>query len=130
MGADTRLAAYHGATGALIASKISRADDYDSRTRGLLGRDSMEPGEGLLLSLPLWVVPCPSIHTFFMRFSIDLVFLDGQGNVVRVVERMPPWRLSPWVWRARRCLELPAGTLGGRLRPGDRLDLRAVEAGR
>jgi len=122
----SRLGAY-GPGGAVIAAEVTRADDYDSRTRGLLGRDSMKAGEGLLLSLPLWWVPCPTIHMFFMRFPIDAVFLDGENRVVLVLEALKPWRLSPWVPRARACLELPAGAVGGRLKKGDVVSFRAVE---
>lgn len=105
--------------GAVVASKVLVADDYESRSRGLLGRTSMEPGEGL------WIVPCPMIHTFFMKFAIDVLFLDKQNNVVRVIEDLKPWRLSPWVWRARSVLELPSGALKGSVSVGDRLEITA-----
>jgi uncharacterized protein len=112
------LVAYSRTRAAVVASKVAKADDAPSRSRGLLGRSSMEPGEGL------WIVPCPMIHTFFMRFAIDVVFLDSDLRVVRVIERLKPWRLSPWVWRARSVLELPAGALDGSVRVGDELEMR------
>ncbi|MDD5656338.1 MAG: DUF192 domain-containing protein [Elusimicrobia bacterium] len=101
-----------------IAVKVAKAEDFDSRSRGLLGRDAMEPGEGL------WILPCPMIHTFFMRFPIDVVFLDRQLKAVRVIENLKPWRLSPWVFRARSVLELPGGSLKGSVQAGDRLEIR------
>jgi uncharacterized protein len=86
------------------------------RMRGLLGRKSLPSGEGLLIR------PAPSIHTFFMRFPIDVVFLSRQGEVLKVAERVPPWR-------ARSCrhsyavLELAAGEAGRRgIAVGDRLE--------
>jgi uncharacterized membrane protein (UPF0127 family) len=86
------------------------------RMRGLLGKRGLDSGEGLLIR------PAPSIHTFFMRFPIDVVFLSRQGEVLKVAERVPPWR-------ARSCrhsyavLELAAGEAGRRgIAVGDRLD--------
>jgi uncharacterized membrane protein (UPF0127 family) len=83
--------------------------------RGLLGKRGLDPGEGLLIR------PAPSIHTFFMRFPIDVVFLSRQGEVLKVAERVRPWR-------ARSCrhsyavLELAAGEAGRRgIAVGDRL---------
>lgn len=112
------LIAYNRTRGAVVADKVAKAADYDSRTRGLLGRDSMDAGEGL------WIVPCPMIHTFFMRFSIDVLFLDKELRVARVMEDLRPWRLSPWVLRARSVLELPGGSLRGSVRKGDQLEIR------
>ena len=78
------------------------ADTPLRRLRGLLGRERFEPGEGLLLR------PAGSVHTSFMRFPIDVVFLDREATVVGVAEEVAPWRV---VARrgARSVLELPAG---------------------
>ena len=64
---------------------------------------------------------CGSVHTCFMRFAIDVVFLDKDNVVVGIVENMPPWRISPLFSKARRTLELAGGKLGGRLKKGDKL---------
>ena len=69
-------------------------------------------------------VPCPTIHTFFMKFPIDALFLDDGLRVRLVIENLKPWRLSPWVLSARSVLELKGGTLQGRVRAGDLLELR------
>jgi len=74
------------------------------RTVGLLGTANVPAGEGL------WIERSPSIHMFFMRYPIDAVFVDREGRVVRVVERLRPWRIVAWVRGARDCLELPAGS--------------------
>ena len=87
--------------------------------RGLLGRRELPPGEALLLR------PASSIHTAFMRFPIDAVFLDRELVVLRVVPRVRPWRAAARL-RARAVLELGAGEaerLG--LRPGERLRLQS-----
>jgi uncharacterized membrane protein (UPF0127 family) len=85
--------------------------------RGLLGRDQLEPGEGLLLR------PASSIHTFFMRFPIDAVWLDGDLRVVGVTADLPPWRTAA-KRGAHSVLELAAGEAGALgLEPGERLFL-------
>ena len=76
-----------------------------ARMRGLLGRSSLAPGEGLVLKGE------NAIHTIGMSFNMDALFLDREGRVVHLIHSMPPWRASPLVWRARDVLELPAGTI-------------------
>ena len=89
------------------------------RMRGLLGRRSLPAGEGLLLQ------PAASVHTTFMRFPIDVVFLDGDLRVVKLVERMPPWRAAS-SRQARATLELAAGEATARgIQIGDQLRLVA-----
>jgi uncharacterized membrane protein (UPF0127 family) len=97
---------------------VQLANDSASRNKGLLGRQSMDADEGL------WIVPCPMIHTFFMRFPIDVVFLDRQLKVRRVMEDLKPWRLSPWVFSAHSVLELAGGSLKGRVTVGDVLEIK------
>lgn len=98
-----------------VASDVKLAISFGKRLKGLLGRDGLAKGEGLLLR------PCPQIHTFFMRFAIDVVFLDKDNEVLYVIENLPPWRLSPIVARAAQTLELSAGALRGRLKVGTKL---------
>ena len=112
------LVAFNRTRGREIASRVAVAEDSVSRSRGLLGRTAMAPEEGL------WIVPCPMIHTFFMKFAIDVLFLDRELRVVRVLERLKPWRLSPWVFRAHSVLELAGGRLQGAVQVGDCLELR------
>ncbi|MBW2700015.1 MAG: DUF192 domain-containing protein [Deltaproteobacteria bacterium] len=73
--------------------------------KGLLGRDGLDDGEAL------YITPCTSIHSFFMRFVFDAVFLDKQNRVLHCIHRMKPWRLSRLVPSAAGVLELPAGKL-------------------
>jgi uncharacterized membrane protein (UPF0127 family) len=93
-------------TGALLCERLEKADTWRTRLVGLLGRDGLAPGAGLLLD------PCSSVHTFFMRFTIDVAFLDAAGVVVAVSPGLRPWRATRVHLRARRTLELPAGALG------------------
>lgn len=110
--------AFNRTSGKTLASKVLLADDSQSRNKGLLGRDSMDASEGL------WIVPCPMIHTFFMRFPIDVVFLTKSLKVARVMEGLKPWRLSPWVLSARSVLELKGGVLKGSVKIGDEIEFR------
>lgn len=88
-----------------------------SRFVGLMGRAELPSGTGL------WIEPCNSIHMFFMRFAIDVLFLDRAGRVKRVMLRLKPWRVSPIVFGARTTVELPAGTLVDRSVQGHTLRL-------
>jgi len=80
------------------------ADTSEKRRTGLLKHERLNPGEGL------WIVPCESVHTFFMKFPIDLVYLDKQKKVRKLRHKVPAWRLSACL-SAHSVLELPAGTL-------------------
>ena len=105
-----------GAGGRVICARCKIATTPLSRARGLLGRNELPVGEGLLIR------PGFSIHTFFMRFPIDAVFLDRSGAVVDVVRRMKPWRAATRL-RARAVLELAAGEAERvTLRVGERLE--------
>lgn len=87
----------------VIARRVQVARRPVERLRGLLGRSGLACGEGLLLT------PCNGVHTWGMQFSIDVVFLDAAGRVVRVASSMPPGRMIPWVRRAKQVLELASG---------------------
>lgn len=92
------------------------ADSAVSRMKGLLGRMSLSSNEGL------WIEPCNSIHTFFMRFPIDVVYINKNGKVLSVYRNVKPWRIHLPVWGARSVLELPCmGSIG--IREGDTLCL-------
>jgi len=104
-------------TGEVLAEQVQVAEDFLSRLIGLMGRQTMADGSALVLR------PCRCVHTFFMRFYIDLVFLDRRGIVVHKIMDMPPFRISPLVRRASLVVELPGGTVRNRLRPGDILKI-------
>jgi hypothetical protein len=116
----------HADSGRTLAARVTKAEDAASRSKGLLGRESLDADEGMwILQPPLaWMVPCPTIHTFFMKFPIDVLFLDGGLRVRRVIENLKPWRLSPWVLQAHSILELKGGILQGAVRAGDLLEMR------
>jgi uncharacterized membrane protein (UPF0127 family) len=80
--------AIHEPSGAVIAENVAVARGLWSRFWGLMGRRRLPEGHGLLLA------PCSSVHTFFMRFPIDVIFLDREGCVVKLVPSMRPWRTA------------------------------------
>ncbi len=87
----------------VLATAAEVADTSAKRRTGLLKHQRLEPGEGL------WISPCESVHTFFMKFAIELVYLDKHRKVRKVRHAVPPWRLSACL-TAHSILELPAGT--------------------
>jgi hypothetical protein len=88
--------------GTLLADSLDIADTFLDSLMGLMGRPCLKRGQGL------WIKPCQSIHTLWMRFPIDVLFLDKQGVVVHFVESMKPFRVSRHVSKARSVIELPA----------------------
>ena len=88
-----------------IANKVKVAKSLNERCIGLIGKEKLQPGEGL------FIIGCSSIHTFFMRFSIDVIFLDGHNRVVKVVENLRPYRIFLGPLSTRSVLELPLGTI-------------------
>jgi uncharacterized membrane protein (UPF0127 family) len=114
-----RKAALHRADGAVVVERCLVADSPFARMRGLLGRRELPSGEGVLLR------PAASIHTFFMRFPIDAVFLGADGEVLRIAPSVRPWRTAA-KRGARAVLEVAAGECERRgIRPGDRLEMAA-----
>jgi len=103
---DTRRFVVHNRTrGTVVAEDVRVADTPGARRIGLLKHAELRPGEGL------WIYPCQAVHTFWMRFSIDVAFLDRHRRVKRVYYGLPPFRLTRFVWGARSALELAAGVL-------------------
>ena len=111
--------------GTVLATRLEVAGSGSTRRKGLLGRDGLAPGEGL------WIVPCESVHTFFMRFPIDLVYLDRKNRIRKLRSAVGPWRLSACL-TAHSILELPAGAIqASRTERGDLVEfLPAEEADR
>ena len=90
------------AEGAIVCERCEIPESSFGRARGLLGRDGLEPGGGMLIDR------AGSVHMFFMRFPIDVVFLSRDRTVVGVRHRLAPWRVAG-ARRAVASLELPAG---------------------
>lgn len=104
-----------------LGGRIEVADRGPSRAKGLLGRKQLDPGGGM------WIVPCESVHTFFMQFAIDLVYLDRQNRIKKIRHAVPPWRVSACL-SAHSVIELPAGTvLRTKSQKGDSVEFVGAE---
>jgi uncharacterized protein len=102
----------------VIASDLKEAAGFFPRLLGLMGRDRLENNEGL------WMARCKAIHTFGMRFPIDVVFLDRDFIVKKTVKGLRPYRPVVSCWHAEGVLELPEGTIErARIHIGDRVKI-------
>jgi len=89
----------------VLASAVELAVTSETRRRGLLGRDSLDPAVAILIA------PSSAIHTFFMRFAIDVMFVDRDGRVLKVVRNLRAWRMAGSL-RAYVTIEMKGGVLG------------------
>ena len=89
----------------LLASNASLADSFISRMKGLLGRECLPEGEALIITY------CQSIHMVFMRFAIDVIFMDKSNRVIGLCSNIKPYRFSPIFWASCCAIELPAGSI-------------------
>src|SRR6266516_6338768 len=117
-----RVRVVNSSRGEVLAEQADLAADPWRRMRGLLGRPALEPGRGLL------IVPCRAVHMLGMTYPIDVVHLDRQGVVLKVLRGLRPWRIGPLVRRSHMVLELPAGAAGA-TGAGDQLRLESPRAG-
>jgi hypothetical protein len=112
------LASLNTTAGTLVCARCDVADSVLKRLGGLVGRAALASDEGMLF------LRAGSIHTFFMRFAIDVVFCDRDLTVLKVVPRLQPWKIA-WQKGAKVTIELAAGAAAG-VAPGDRLVLEVV----
>lgn len=99
-----KIRVYNTTRNVVLADGATLADTSETRRTGLLKHTSLEPGDGL------WIVPCESVHSFFMKFTIDVLYLDKNHKVKKIRPDMAPWRASACL-TAHSVLELPAGTI-------------------
>ena len=104
-------------TGFVLAQELELASDSQTRRRGLLGRSGIAEGSAMIIA------PCNAVHTFFMRFTIDVVFADRQGNVVKLCRNLRPWRMGIGL-AGFAAIELSAGSIDqSGVVKGDRLSV-------
>lgn len=89
----------------VIVNNLEKAESFFARLKGLLGQTSLNKDSAL------WINPCTSIHTFFMRITIDVVFIDGSLKVKKIYTNVRPWRIIWPVWGARSTIEFANGTV-------------------
>jgi uncharacterized membrane protein (UPF0127 family) len=110
--------AYNLRTGKELSNNVVLADSILKRMKGLLGKNNMLAGEAL------WIKPCMSIHTFLMKFPIDVIFLNKRSQVIAVIKNLKPNRLTWFYPKAASVLELPSGTLKDTdTRVGDEIEI-------
>jgi uncharacterized membrane protein (UPF0127 family) len=102
------LRAINRTRGTVLCNRLEDAGGLAGQSRGLLGRAGLEVDQGMLFQTGRFT-PFMWMHMFFMRFAIDIVFLDRRGRVVSINRGLKPWRLSSIVFGARKALELAAG---------------------
>lgn len=96
-----------------LANRAEVAGSGVKRSKGLLGRTGLAPGEGM------WIIPCEAVHTFFMQFPLDLIYLDKKHCIKKVKTNVRPWRVSACL-SAHSILELPVGAIReSHSQPGD-----------
>ena len=101
----------------IIAERAEVASSGPKRSKGLLGRKALDPGGGM------WIIPCESVHTFFMQFALDLIYLDRKHRIKKLRSNVGPWRVSACL-TAHSIIELPCGTIkDSESRVGDLLQL-------
>ena len=106
--------------GTSLGDAISTAGSSAERKTGLLKHKGLERGHGL------WIVPCEGVHSFFMKFAIDVIYIDKKKRIRKLVRQMLPWRLS-FCLPAHSVLELPVGTIDEcRCENGDQLEFETV----
>ena len=98
-----------------LGNYITLAASLPARMKGLLGKERLDAGKGLLIR------PCKGIHTIFMKFPIDVVFLDKDNRIIALIRDFPPNRLTNVYRKATAVLELPAGTLSEGIVIGDEI---------
>jgi uncharacterized membrane protein (UPF0127 family) len=102
----------------IVADKIIIADKFWARMRGLMWEKELKEEEGLLLA------PCNAVHMMFMRFPIDVIFLDKDSVVIKILHKLKPWRTSPIVRGAYQVIEMKAGKAVEKgINTGDKLSL-------
>lgn len=107
--------------GSVVATDVEKADSFSARMKGLLNRESLSDGEALIITR------CQSIHMLFMKFPIDVIFVNRENNVVGLVPDIKPFCLSLIFWNASYAVELNVGTIEkSGTRVGDRLEIRKI----
>jgi uncharacterized membrane protein (UPF0127 family) len=99
-----KLKVYNQTRGTWLADRATVADTSETRRTGLLKHTGLEPGDGL------WIKPCEAVHCFFMKFTIDVLFIGRDKRVVKARAALKPWRISGAL-RAHSVLELPEGQI-------------------
>ena len=106
--------------GTTLAEQGYLANSFYKRLRGLIGKGTLKEGEGFVIR------PCSSIHTFFMSFNIDVIFINSKGAVEKILEGLKPFRMAACFFRSKAVIELPEGIIkAARTSVGDKILLQS-----
>lgn len=109
---------YNSTQNNIISEDAKVADSFFSRSIGLLSRKTLSESESLIIK------PCCSIHTFFMRFDIDVLFIGAKGKIIGLYENVNPWNVLPIHLTSKYVVELPAGCISNKnIQKGDEISL-------
>lgn len=108
---------FKNSKGEIICENAKMADNLYTRILGLMFTEDLDLRNGLLLC------PCNSIHTFFMNYSLDVIFLDKNFSVVKVIYNMKPWRISWMYFRAHQVLEMKSRSWATTIETGEKLEV-------
>jgi len=112
--------------GTVLCARLEKAGGLSGQTRGLLGREALGPDEGMLFEAGR-LSPFMWMHMFFMRFPIDIVFLDRHDTVLKIDHTLRPWRVSSLVFKAAKALEIaPGAARRSETEVGDQIELEAA----
>lgn len=107
--------------GNIICSDGALADVFFSRLKGLIGKSELKDSQGLC------IIPCKSVHTFFMKFSIDVVFVDKHGIVCEIIKNLKSYKISKYISKAHYAIELSSGMCDkADIELNDLIDLKIV----
>lgn len=101
----------------MILEKVSIADSFLSRFKGLMGKKGLDTGEALLIK------PCNSVHSFHMKFLFDVAFIDQNNKAIHIIHSMRPWKASPVIRGAEYVIETSGDYLTNRLKVGDEIEI-------
>ena len=104
----------------VIVKRLQLADSFATRLVGLMFKGPPADKDGLLFE------DCRSLHTHFMIYPLDVVFLDKNDRVVRVIKEMKPWRMTRPYFKASKAFEVKVGSLAREVKPGDQLEVKCI----
>lgn len=108
---------FHKESGYQLAERVFHASTFFQRLKGLMFEKSFGDKDGVMLD------PCNSIHNFFVKFPIDVIFLDKKNRIVKIIRGFKPWRISFIYLRSKKVLELPLGTIPMYVKEGDSVEV-------
>ncbi len=107
----------HAPTKKEIAAQVKVVNGFFDRLVGLMFKKDMRGFDGLLID------PCNSIHTCFMRYSLDIIFLNDHNEIIKIVRNIKPWRMTRIYFNATKVLELKSGVMDSQFCDGDKLEV-------